>query len=408
MHPKEVSISEYTYALPEEQIALFPLDKRDRSKLLHYQHGEIRHYHFYELPDVLNNNNLLVFNNTRVVQARLLFQKQTGTTIEIMCLEPVSPYHIFEMAFHVKQQCVWRCMVGNAKRWKDEILSKTFETGHTGISLQAELLERDGDVFLIRFSWSPAELMFAEVLALAGVMPLPPYLNREATDTDLQRYQTVYAENDGSVAAPTAGLHFTQEVLDALCTKGHQTDYITLHVGAGTFKPVKSETMEGHVMHRERFQISKHVIEHLLSGQFKHTIAVGTTSMRTLESVYWCGVQLLNGHRYSLHEAQVTQWEPYENTRTFSAEESLQALIHEMDVQKTDTLSGETGLLIAPGYPFKLVDGIITNFHQPGSTLLLLIAAFIGDDWKKVYSAALENNYRFLSYGDSSLLWRTG
>jgi S-adenosylmethionine:tRNA ribosyltransferase-isomerase len=406
MHPKDVSISEYTYSLPEERIALFPIEKRDQSKLLHYREGEILHHFFYELPDLIHDKSLLVFNNTRVVQARLLFLKATGTTIEIMCLEPVKPYQIFEMAFHVKQACVWRCMVGNAKRWKNETLSKTIENNQTSITLNAELLERDGDQFLVRFSWSPADLMFAEVLSLAGVMPLPPYLNREATEADLQRYQTVYAANDGSVAAPTAGLHFTPEVLEALTAKGHQTDYITLHVGAGTFKPVKSETMEGHDMHRERFQVSKQVLEDLLSDNFKHTIAVGTTSMRTLESVYWCGVQLLNGKPFSLHEAHVNQWEPYESEQHYSVKESIEALLRQMDSQQTDTLSGETGLLIAPGYRFKLVDGIITNFHQPGSTLLLLIAAFTGEDWKKVYSSALEHNYRFLSYGDSSLLWR--
>ena len=406
MHPKSVSIADFTYELPESRIALFPLAHRDQSRLLHYQKGAISHHLFSELPLLLPDSTLLVFNNTKVVQARLHFQKTSGTQIEIMCLEPVAPHHIFELAFHVKQECTWKCMVGNAKRWKNETLTKTIQHDQQIIELTATLVERQDDHFLVKFSWTPSHVLFGELLSLAGVLPLPPYLNREATETDVQRYQTVYAREDGSVAAPTAGLHFTPQVLEQLSSAHHTVNYVTLHVGAGTFKPVKSLTMEGHHMHNERFQVNKRVLENLINPLFQKTVAVGTTSLRTLESLYWCGVNLLEGKKTNLQEIRIGQWEPYESVGHYTLQESIDAIIRQMESEQTDSISGETQLLIAPGYQFRVVDGIVTNFHQPGSTLLLLIAAFIGKNWEKVYSEALTKEYRFLSYGDSSLLWR--
>lgn len=406
MHPKSVSITDFTYELLDSRIALFPLAQRDQSRLLHYQNGAISHHLFSELPKLLPDSTLLVFNNTKVVRARLHFQKTSGTPIEIMCLEPVAPHHIFERAFHAKQECTWKCMVGNAKRWKNETLTKTIQNGQQTIELSATLVERQDDHFLVKFSWTPSDILFGELLSWAGVLPLPPYLNREATETDLERYQTVYAHEDGSVAAPTAGLHFTPQVLEQLASAHHSVDYITLHVGAGTFKPVKSATMEGHHMHNERFQVNKRVLENIINPHFQKTVAVGTTSLRTLESLYWCGVNLLEGKKTNLQEIRIGQWEPYESVGQYSLQESIKAIIRQMESEQIDSISGETQLLIAPGYQFKVVDGIVTNFHQPGSTLLLLIAAFIGKNWAKVYSEALSKEYRFLSYGDSSLLWR--
>lgn len=406
MHPKSVSIADFTYELPDSHIALIPLAQRDQSRLLHYQNGIISHHFFSELTDLLTDSTLLVFNNTKVVQARLHFQKTSGTQIEIMCLEPVAPHHIFELAFHVKQECTWKCMVGNAKRWKNETLTRTIQHGKQTIELTATLVERQDDHFLVKFTWTPSDILFGELLSLAGVLPLPPYLNREATETDVQRYQTVYAREDGSVAAPTAGLHFTPQVLEQLSSAGHTINYVTLHVGAGTFKPVKSSTMEDHHMHNERFQLNKSVLENLINPQFQKKVAVGTTSLRTLESLYWCGVNLLEGKTTNLQKIRIGQWEPYESVRQFTLQESIGAIIRQMESEQIDSISGETQLLIAPGYQFRVVDGIVTNFHQPASTLLLLIAAFIGANWKQVYALALENNYRFLSYGDSSLLWK--
>lgn len=405
MHPKSVSIADFTYELPDSRIALYPLEQRDQSRLLHYENGVISHHTFSGLPDLLPNSTLLVFNNTKVVRARLHFQKNSGTPIEIMCLEPVVPHHIFELAFNVKQECIWKCMVGNAKRWKNEVLIKTIQHGQQTIELAATLVERQDDHFLVKFSWTPSHILFGELLSLAGVLPLPPYLNREATETDLQRYQTVYAREDGSVAAPTAGLHFTPQVLEQLSSAHHTVNYVTLHVGAGTFKPVKSATMEGHHMHNERFQVNKRVLENLINPHFQKTVAVGTTSLRTLESLYWCGVNLLESKKTNLQEIRIGQWEPYESMGHYTLQESIEAIIRQMESEQTDSISGETQLLIAPGYQFRVVDGIVTNFHQPGSTLLLLIAAFIGENWEKVYSEALTKEYRFLSYGDSSLLW---
>lgn len=399
-NPKNLAIKDFVYELPDERIAKFPLPERDQSKLLFYRNHTIADYTFTELPALLPAGSLLVFNDTKVVQARLIFHKETGGAVEIFCLEPVKPHREVQLAMQQTGSCTWKCLVGNNKRWKEGPLKLAFEGGLLTAEREAQL---EGH-FLIRFSWTPADLTFAEVLERCGRLPLPPYLNRELTSEDRTRYQTIYAQNQGAVAAPTAGLHFTDRVLESLQAKGIASTYLTLHVGAGTFKPVKADTMEGHEMHAEQLMVSKQVVEQLLRHQEQPVIPVGTTSMRSLESLYWLGVLLLQQPDLKPEQLHVTQWLPYETSTPPSTSRALQTLLDYMERHQTEHLHASTQIIIAPGYTFQVCNGLVTNFHQPESTLLLLVSALIGEDWKQVYRHALDNDYRFLSYGDSSLL----
>ena len=395
MTVKQINISDYNYNLPDERIAKFPLEKRDSSKLLTYVSGNVSTNVFSSLPEILPANSCLVFNNTRVIQARLEFFKSTGSRIEIFCLEPQDPSS-YELSLSSTQSCVWKCMVGNLKKWKGEVLKK--EVGTDNLILEAERLETNGNTSFIKFSWNNG-VSFAEVLDLLGELPIPPYLNRKTQESDKTTYQTVYSKVKGSVAAPTAGLHFTPEVISALHGKGIKTMELTLHVGAGTFQPVKAEEIGGHAMHAEKIEVSKDFIENIIEN-LGNIVAVGTTSVRTLESLYYLGVQLHSGDTKLL----VNQWEPYENKSELSPKESLQAILNYMEQTQSNILYATTQIMIVPGYKFNIVNILITNFHQPKSTLLLLLAAFIGDKWRELYKYALENDYRFLSYGDSSVL----
>lgn len=395
MTVKQINISDYNYNLPDERIAKFPLEKRDSSKLLTYVSGNVRTNVFSSLPEILPANSCLVFNNTRVIQARLEFFKSTGSRIEIFCLEPQEPSS-YELSLSSTQSCVWKCMIGNLKKWKGEVLKK--EVGADNLVLEAERLETSGNTSYIKFSWNNG-VSFAEVLDLLGELPIPPYLNRKTQESDKTTYQTVYSKVKGSVAAPTAGLHFTPEVISALHTKGINTMELTLHVGAGTFQPVKAEEIGGHAMHAEKIEVSKEFIQTLIEN-LGNIVAVGTTSVRTLESLYYLGVQLHNRDTSLL----VNQWEPYESEKVLSAREALEAILNYMDKTQSNILYATTQIMIVPGYKFNIVNVLITNFHQPKSTLLLLLAAFVGEKWRELYEYALNNDYRFLSYGDSSVL----
>lgn len=395
MTVKQINISDYNYELPDERIAKFPLEKRDSSKLLTYVSGNVSTNVFSSLPDILPANSCLVFNNTRVIQARLEFFKSTGSRIEIFCLEPQEPSS-YELSLSSTQSCVWKCMIGNLKKWKGEVLKK--EVGADNLVLEAERLETNGNTSYIKFSWNNG-VSFAEVLDLLGELPIPPYLNRKTQESDKTTYQTVYSKVKGSVAAPTAGLHFTPEVISALHDKGIKTMELTLHVGAGTFQPVKAEEIGGHAMHAEKVEVSKEFIQNLIEN-LGNIVAVGTTSVRTLESLYYLGVQLHNGDTSLL----VNQWEPYESEKVLSAREALEAILNYMEKTQSNILYATTQIMIVPGYKFNIVNVLITNFHQPKSTLLLLLAAFVGEKWRELYEYALNNDYRFLSYGDSSVL----
>ena len=400
---KQIRMEDYDYPLPDERIAKFPLAKRDESKLLLYHNGEVSESLFKRLPDFLPTDALMVFNNTRVIQARLLFQKETGARIEVFCLEPYQP-HDYALVFQQTESCVWTCLVGNLKKWKEGLLHRTITIGADAVMLSAEKLASHGDTHEIRFTWNNARYTFADILDAAGVLPIPPYLHRATEESDLQTYQTVYSKIKGSVAAPTAGLHFTPEVLAAIDEKGISREEVTLHVGAGTFKPVKSETIEGHEMHTEFISVNRSSIAHI-QQQLGQIIAVGTTSVRTLESLYYIGVLLSTQPEATSEELVVKQWMPYEaaNNR-LTAAEALQNILDYLDRHQADKLVTATQIIIAPGYTFKLVKGIVTNFHQPKSTLLLLISAFVKGDWRKIYDYALAHDFRFLSYGDSSYL----
>jgi S-adenosylmethionine:tRNA ribosyltransferase-isomerase len=396
-----INLQDYEYTLLEERIAKHPLEKRDHSKLLEYKQGSLHHRHFFNLPDLLEADSLLVYNNTKVIPARLIFQRQTGARIEVFLLQPIAPSRVMSEIMASKKPVVWETMIGNVKKWKDgEELQGSILIGEKEVVLRAKLLDRT--LKHVEFSWLGEEISFVDLVEACGETPLPPYLNRKAEEEDKSRYQTVYSEKEGAVAAPTAGLHFTEEVFEALRKKGIQEAALTLHVSAGTFQPIKVDTVEAHPMHSEQMEITLETIEKLLQHEGK-IIAVGTTSVRTLESMYWYGVQLLE-NKGSLF--QIEKLAPYESRSVLpSRRESLEAIRQEMKRSGIDTLFGTTSIFIFPGYPFKLVDGLVTNFHQPGSTLVLLIAALVGKDWKKIYQEALDTDYRFLSYGDSSLLW---
>lgn len=399
--PEEILIQDYTYNLPNEQIAHHPLPKRDDSKLLVYKSGRMEDSRFFHLPEHLPENSLLVLNNTKVIEARILFKKPSGGVIEIFCLQPHQ--QSMETALQQKGSCQWQCMIGGASKWKaGQVLEKQLLVDGKPVVLQARYLGKIEDAFVIQFDWQPADLYFVQVIHAAGAIPLPPYIKRSAEDVDAERYQTIFSKHEGSVAAPTAALHFTEDVFEKLQQKGIDKAFVTLNVGAGTFKPVKSESIAGHHMHGEDFTIDKGVLEKIIAAE--KIIAVGTTSLRTMESIYWLGVKLIEG---LLGEAwTLEQWEMYDLDDSINYKESLQAIVRWMQENKREQLHCRTSMIIVPGYRFNIPSGIITNFHQPQSTLLLLIAAFIGEDWRKIYQHALENDYRFLSYGDSSLLWR--
>ena len=405
MNIKEIRIEDFDYALPDERIAKYPLTERDHSNLLHWQNGEIEQLHFYDLPDTLTHNDLLVYNNTKVIQARLHFQKETGATIEIFCLEPHAPAD-YNLVFQENKSCVWKCLVGNSKKWKEGALKQTMYIKDILFQLEATRIESEnaGMSHLVRFEWDNEEILFSDILAHFGELPIPPYLNRATEEKDKETYQTVYSKIDGSVAAPTAGLHFTMDVLRRLALNGIREDEITLHVGAGTFQPVKSEEIGGHPMHREIISINKSTIEDLIASA-GHIVAVGTTSVRTLESLYYLGCRIaLNPENPDL---MVEQWEPYENNYTLTTQEALQNIIDYLNHNHLSALNAATRIMIVPSFQFRIVNKIITNFHQPKSTLLLLISAFVGiNNWRKIYDFAMENGFRFLSYGDSSLLER--
>ena len=397
MSVKQINISDYNYELPDERIAKFPLEKRDSSKLLTYTSGAVSTNTFSSLPEILPAGSCLVFNNTRVIQARLEFFKTTGSRIEIFCLEPHSPA-AYEQSFSSTESCVWKCMVGNLKKWKGEVLCKQVLVGEEQLVLQAERLETSGNTSFIKFSWNTG-CSFSEILDALGELPIPPYLNRKTQESDKTTYQTVYSKIKGSVAAPTAGLHFTPDVISALHGKGMKTMELTLHVGAGTFQPVKAEEIGAHAMHAEKIEVSREFIENLIQN-LGHIVAVGTTSVRTLESLYYLGVQLHSGDTKLL----VNQWEPYEADKVLTSRQALEAILNYMHETQSNILYATTQIMIVPGYKFNIVNILITNFHQPKSTLLLLLAAFVGEKWRELYSYALENDYRFLSYGDSSVL----
>lgn len=388
----------YGYDLPDSRIAKYPLSERDSSKLLFYNKGAIATQTFKDLPTLLPKHSCLVFNNTKVIQARLQFFKQTGSRIEIFCLEPLVP-SAYDLVFQQTSTCTWKCMVGNLKKWKADALVKQVEIKGAPLCLQAERLQTNGNTSSIRFTWDREDCTFAEVLDAFGELPIPPYLNRDTEESDKTTYQTVYSKIKGSVAAPTAGLHFTDAVLNDVEKAGSKRCEVTLHVGAGTFQPVKSEQIGGHTMHTEVIEVKRDSIA-LLQQQLGSIVAVGTTSVRTIESLYYLGCRVASGNA----EMVVEQWEPYGGTATLSAYDALQALIDYLDAQGASTLHASTRIIIVPGYTFKLVKALITNFHQPHSTLLLLLAAFVGEDWRRIYQYALANDYRFLSYGDSSLL----
>ena len=396
----EIHIEDFNYGLEDSRIAKYPLPERDASKLLHYKNGKVDEFIFRDLPDLLPEGALMVFNDTKVVPARLHFQRETGAHIEIFCLEPVQPVE-YNTAFAATEQTTWKCVIGNAKKWKDDVLhlyNPENDKDIASIGLEAYLENREGQTGLVRFTWKDGS-PFSRVLECAGTVPIPPYLNRESEAIDTERYQTLYAHIRGSVAAPTAGLHFTQDVLDRIKAKGIDSETVCLHVGAGTFLPVKSSLVSEHPMHREPFVVTKDLLNRLIARKGP-VIAVGTTSVRTLESLYYIGVSILETGK----PADVEQWAPYTREYPYSTEESLKAIVDYLDANNLESLVAGTRIIIVPGFQFRLVDKLVTNFHQPESTLILLVSAFVQGDWRTIYDYALQHGFRFLSYGDSSLL----
>ncbi|MBR0259298.1 MAG: S-adenosylmethionine:tRNA ribosyltransferase-isomerase [Prevotella sp.] len=401
MNTKEIHISDYTYDLPDERIAKFPKAERDHSKLLLYKHGEVGEDVFYNLPKHLPQGALMVMNNTRVIQARLHFRKETGALIEIFLLEPAEPAD-YEQMFQQTKRCAWLCLVGNQKKWKEGALTRELRIKNEELRVSATRKGEVGTSQLIEFEWT-GNVSFAEVIDVMGELPIPPYLNRETQEGDKTTYQTVYSKIKGSVAAPTAGLHFTERVLNDIDARGIEREEVTLHVGAGTFRPVKSETIGEHPMHTEYIAVHRHTIERLLAHNGE-AIAVGTTSVRTLESLYYMGLKLETNPGLSAEDLHVHQWEPYEQAANIAPMKALQNLLAWYDENGETVLHSSTQIIIAPGYNYKIVKMLITNFHQPQSTLLLLVSAFVHGDWHKIYDYALTHDFRFLSYGDSSLL----
>ena len=408
METKHIHIKDFNYNLPDERIAKFPLAQRDHSKLLLYKHGEVSEDVFYNLPKYLPSGALMVFNNTKVIQARLHFRKETGALIEVFLLEPYRPAD-YEQMFQTTGECSWLCMIGNLKKWKEGRLRRTFDVKGRSVTLTAERKEDVGKSYRVDFEWDDNTVSFAELLDSVGELPIPPYLNRETQESDKKTYQTVYSKIKGSVAAPTAGLHFTPEVLAAIDAAGVERDEVTLHVGAGTFKPVKSEEIQDHEMHTEYICVHRESLEKLIKHNAE-AIAVGTTSVRTLESLYYMGLKLEKNMDLSEEDLHVGQWEPYDDANVeasahVSPLKAIQNILAYLDRHSLSALHSSTQIIIAPGYDYKIVKMLVTNFHQPQSTLLLLVSAFLhGGDWHKIYDYALAHDFRFLSYGDSSLL----
>lgn len=402
MDTKHIRIKDYNYELPEARIAKFPVPGRDRSKLLIYNKGVISEDVFFNIKNYLPEGSLMIFNNTRVIQARIHFRKSTGALLEVFLLEPARPSD-YELMFQTNGECSWLCMIGNLKKWKEGTLTRLLEIKGRKIILTATRKHEQGTSHWVDFSWNDADVTFADILENAGELPIPPYLNRETEESDKETYQTVYSKIKGSVAAPTAGLHFTDAVLRSIDDRGIEREELTLHVGAGTFKPVKSEDISGHDMHTEYISVRRSTIEKLI----KHgasAIAVGTTSVRTLESLYYVGVKLDEYPNATEEQLHIKQWEPYETDTTIPPVKALRNIIEFLDRNNISVFHGSTQIIIAPGYEYKIVKMLITNFHQPQSTLLLLVSAFVHGDWKNIYNYALEHDFRFLSYGDSSLL----
>ena len=395
----EIHIEDYNYPLPDERIAKYPLPQRDASKLLRYENGKVTSHVFRDLPDLLPPDSIMVFNDTKVVPARMHFQRPTGAHIEIFCLEPVDPVE-YNLAFAATARCVWKCVIGNAKRWKDDVLTLYRAENIPDLGLEARLLQRDGQTGQVEFTWRDGS-PFSKVLEICGTIPIPPYLNRESEKIDTDRYQTLYARIRGSVAAPTAGLHFTEPVLERIREKGIDMERVCLHVGAGTFLPVKSSLVSEHPMHREPFTVSLSFLRDICRMD-KTLTAVGTTSVRTLESLYYVGVSCIENGK----PEDVRQWAPYDRDYPYSTREALEALIRYLEENGLEELKVGTRIIIVPGFRFRLVDRMVTNFHQPESTLILLVSAFVGGDWRTIYDYALTHDFRFLSYGDSSLLIR--
>jgi S-adenosylmethionine:tRNA ribosyltransferase-isomerase len=401
---KDIDINEYNYDLPNEKIAQYPVDERDGSRLLIYKHGKISQDIFRNIDENIPADSLLVFNNTKVIKARILFTKETGANIEVLCLEPFLPVE-YELSFNSGSPVAWKCIIGNLKKWKTGKISTVFIHKNQNYNLTAEKLNYVGDIWCVKFMWDCPNLSFGEVIESTGHIPLPPYINREDEAEDIARYQTVYSSIKGSVAAPTAGLHFTNRVFDRLKKKGIKMAEVTLHVGAGTFQPVKKQNISCHEMHCEHFFVTTDTID-LLIANLGNIIPVGTTSVRTLESLYWLGVKLIHNPSACSSDLTLGQWEASNLGKNTSAKESLVALSNFMKKRNTNILSASTSIMIIPGYDFRIISGMITNFHQPRSTLLLLISAWVGNNWKEIYNFALKNNFRFLSYGDSSLLFK--
>lgn len=407
MHPRYLTIQDFIYDLPESRIAQHPLSRRDDSKLLIYRSGNISEDIYKNISEHIPGQSLLIFNDTKVIEARLKFKKPSGGVIEIFCLSPHSQYADITSAMLQRGKVWWNCLIGGASKWKHGmVLEKQVETGDGAILLKAAIADRDAENFVVELTWEPAALSFAEVLHLSGEIPLPPYMKREAEQNDAERYQTIYAAHDGSVAAPTAGLHFTEEIFQSLTQKNIDSDFVTLHVGAGTFKPVKAERMSGHTMHTEYIEVNRSTIEKLRQNTGR-IFCVGTTSLRTVESLYWMGVKINQQPGITEDELIISQWEVYDELHqcALSADEALQRLLAWMNDKKLQKLITQTQILIAPGYTGRIISGLITNFHQPQSTLLLLVAALVGGDWKRIYQYAIDHSFRFLSYGDGCLIF---
>lgn len=401
-HPKTLKITDFTYELPEEKIAFFPKEERDASKLLVYRDGIISEDIYRNIAGYIRQGSMMVFNETRVVNVRLLFRKPTGALIEVFCLEPDARYPDIQVAMQSSGEVYWKCLVGGAAKWKKDTRLSLYNE-HLNCTLEAQIVDKTDGLFLLRLFWDKAELSFATILEHFGHIPLPPYISRDAAPDDKDRYQTIFASQNGSVAAPTAGLHFTAHIMETLNSRSVATEFITLHVGAGTFQPVKSELISGHQMHAEWIDVELGFIKKLLEHK-NPVIAVGTTSMRTLESLYWIGLKLRKGLINNLSGISVDQWDPYELPGDIATEEALTSIAAYLEQNGLTRLVTQTRILIAPGYQCRVIRSLVTNFHQPGSTLLLLVAALAGDDWKKIYQYALNNNFRFLSYGDGCLI----
>lgn len=402
---KDIQIKDFNYPLDDERIAKHPLAEREKCKLLFYQNKQIKDLHFYDIPDLLPENSMLVYNNTRVINARLRFQKPNGgATIEIFCLEPIAPRD-YAQVFQTNGECRWLCFVGNSKRWKTGSLTQDVNVSGITVTISATRGQQLGNAFEIIFNWNNENVTFASLLEAIGEIPIPPYLNRKTEESDSEDYQTVYSHIEGSVAAPTAGLHFTDEVLAECDKRGIIRRELTLHVGAGTFQPVKSENIGEHAMHTEFISVERSLLEELIKAE-GNVVAVGTTSVRTLESLYYIGITLLENPDADENELRVKQWAPYEKEHSTSTKDALQAIIDYIDKQGLDKYIGSTQIMIAPSFKFRIIKGMITNFHQPQSTLLLLVSAFVDGNWNEIYNYALSHDYRFLSYGDSSLLLR--